>query len=150
MHPREHWEAAADHLLAAVLPYATDGFAQYRLPGRASRSGPVSDGLEGYARTFLLAAFRIAGAGGDVPPGLLERYASGLNAGTDPAHPYAWPALTDMSQQLVEAASIALALHETRPWLFDRLSPGSRSGWWSGWPGSWGGARRRTTGCCSG
>ncbi|MFB4270624.1 DUF2264 domain-containing protein [Nonomuraea sp. GTA35] len=122
-HSREHWEAMADHLLAAVLPYATDGLAQYRLPGRASRSGPVSDGLEGYARTFMLAAFRIAGAGGDVPPGLLERYASGLTAGTDPAHPYAWPALTDMSQQLVEAASIALALHETRPWLFDRLSP---------------------------
>ncbi|WP_311132086.1 DUF2264 domain-containing protein [Nonomuraea gerenzanensis] len=123
---REHWEATADHLLNSVLPYATDGFAQYRLPGTASRSGPVSDGLEGYARTFLLAAFRIAGARGDVPPALLERYASGLIAGTDPAHPYAWPALTDMSQQLVEAASIALALHETRPWLFDRLSEGER------------------------
>ncbi|TYB57779.1 DUF2264 domain-containing protein [Nonomuraea sp. PA05] len=119
---RERWEAMADHLLAAVQPYATEGFAQYRLPGKASRSGPVSDGLEGYARTFLLAAFRIAGARGDVPAGLIERYASGLSAGTDPAHPYAWPALTDMSQQLVEAASIALALHETRPWLFDRLS----------------------------
>ncbi|NJP94283.1 DUF2264 domain-containing protein [Nonomuraea sp. FMUSA5-5] len=121
--PRLRWEAAADHLLASVLPYATDGHAQYRLPGRTSRSGTVSDGLEGYARTFLLAAFRIAGAGGDVPAALLERYAEGLVAGTDPAHPYAWPALTDMAQQLVEAASIALALHETRPWLFDRLSP---------------------------
>ncbi|SPL91683.1 unnamed protein product [[Actinomadura] parvosata subsp. kistnae] len=106
-----------------MLPYATDGHAQYRLPGRTSRSGTVSDGLEGYARTFLLAAFRIAGAGGDVPPALLERYAEGLVSGTDPAHPYAWPALSDMAQQLVEAASIALALHETRPWLYDRLSP---------------------------
>ncbi|MFF3442302.1 DUF2264 domain-containing protein [Streptosporangium sp. NPDC002721] len=123
---RAHWEAAADHLLASVLPYATKDFAQFRLPGRASRSGPVSDGLEGFARTFLLAAFRIAGAGGAVPPALLERYASGLTAGTDPAHPYAWPALADMSQQLVEAASVALALHETRPWLFDRLSPPER------------------------
>jgi hypothetical protein len=119
---RIHWEAVADHLLTSVVPYATDGFAQFRLPGRASRSGQVSDGLEGFARTFLLAAFRIAGAGGDVPPALLERYARGLVAGTDPAHPYAWPALADMSQQLVEAASVALALHETRSWLFDRLT----------------------------
>ncbi|MCA2221790.1 DUF2264 domain-containing protein [Nonomuraea aurantiaca] len=120
---RAHWEAVADHLLESVVPYATDDFAQYRMPGRESRSGTVSDGLEGYARTFLLAAFRIAGAGGAVPPVLLERYARGLVAGTDPAHPYAWPPLTDMSQPLVEAASIALALHETRPWLYDRLSP---------------------------
>ncbi|GIF41803.1 DUF2264 domain-containing protein [Actinoplanes xinjiangensis] len=119
---RAHWEAAADRLLDAVTPYATDGFAQYRLPGRPGIAGPGSDGLEGYARTFLLAAFRIAGARGDVPPALLERYAAGLVAGTDPAHPYAWPPLTDMSQPLVEAASIALALHETRPWLYDRLT----------------------------
>ncbi|MET8992129.1 DUF2264 domain-containing protein [Nonomuraea wenchangensis] len=123
---RAHWEAMADRLLDAVVPYATDGFAQYRLPGGPSRSGTVSDGLEGFARTFLLAAFRIAGAGGDVPPALLERYAEGLAAGTDPAHPCAWPPLTDMSQPLVEAASIALALHETRPWLYDRLDPAVR------------------------
>ncbi|SEU25837.1 DUF2264 domain-containing protein [Nonomuraea wenchangensis] len=123
---RAHWEAMADRLLDAVVPYATDGFAQYRLPGSPSRSGPVSDGLEGFARTFLLAAFRIAGAGGDVPPVLLERYAEGLAAGTDPAHPCAWPPLADMSQPLVEAASIALALHETRPWLYDRLAPAVR------------------------
>ncbi|MEU6786712.1 DUF2264 domain-containing protein [Nonomuraea angiospora] len=135
---RAHWESVADHLLDSVVPYATDGFAQYRLPGRASRSGAVSDGLEGFARTFLLAAFRIAGAGGNVPPALLERYAAGLVAGTDPAHPYAWPPLTDMSQPLVEAASIALALHETRPWLFDRLSPAQRErvvAWLAGFVG---------------
>ncbi|MEU7853972.1 DUF2264 domain-containing protein [Nonomuraea sp. NPDC049141] len=135
---RAHWEAVADHLLASVVPYATDDFAQYRLPGRQSRSGPVSDGLEGYARTFMLAAFRIAGAGGQMPPALLERYAQGLVAGTDPAHPYAWPALTDMSQPLVEAASIALALHETRPWLYDRLSPAEQErvvAWLAGFVG---------------
>ena len=120
---RAHWEAMADHLLTSVVPFATAGFAQYRLPGRASNAGVASDGLEGYARTFLLAAFRIAGAGGDVPASLLERYAEGLVNGTDPDHRHAWPALTDCSQQIVEAASVALALHETRPWLFDRLGP---------------------------
>jgi hypothetical protein len=135
---RAHWESLADHLLDSVVPYATDDFAQFRLPGTASRSGPVSDGLEGFARTFLLAAFRIAGAGGAVPPALLERYAAGLVAGTDPAHRYAWPALADMSQPLVEAASVALALHETRPWLYDRLSPGQQErvmAWLAGFVG---------------
>jgi hypothetical protein len=121
---RAHWLAVADHLLASVVPYASPGFAQYRLPGRASRSGPVVDGLEGYARTFLLAAFRIAGGG--APAELVDRYTDGLLAGTDPGHPFAWPVPTDMSQQLVEAASIAVALHETRPWIFDRLAPAAR------------------------
>jgi hypothetical protein len=127
---RTHWEAVADHLLAAVGPYATPGFAQFRLPGRPSRQGVQSDGLEGFARTFLLAAYRIAGAGGveraGEVGGLIERYAAGLRNGTDPGHRFAWPPLADCGQQLVEAASIALALHETRPWLFDQLDPPAR------------------------
>jgi hypothetical protein len=118
---RAHWEAAADHLLDAVVPYAAPGFAQYRLPGRPSSAGLASDGLEGYARTFLLAAFRIAGAGGEVPAWLIERYRDGLRHGTDPSHRYAWPAAGDCAQPMVEAAALALALHETRRWLFDRL-----------------------------
>ncbi|GAA5049507.1 hypothetical protein HNP84_004260 [Thermocatellispora tengchongensis] len=135
---RAHWESVADHLLESVVPYASDGFAQFRLPGAPSRQGVVSDGLEGFARTFLLAAFRIAGAGGDVPAALLERYAAGLVAGTDPGHPYAWPPLRDMAQPLVEAASVALALHETRPWLYDRLSPAQQErvvAWLAGFVG---------------
>lgn len=118
---RAHWEAVADRMLDGLVPYATPGFAQYRLPGRGSWSGVVSDGLEGFARSFLLAAFRIAGAGGQVEPALIERYAAGIAAGTDPASGEAWPALTDCSQQMVEAASIAVALHESRPWIWDRL-----------------------------
>ncbi|MFI6818507.1 DUF2264 domain-containing protein [Nonomuraea sp. NPDC050328] len=121
---RAHWEALADHLLDSLTPYASPGFAQYRLPGRASWSGVALDGLEGFARPFLLAAFRIAGARGQVPASLIERYAAGLAAGTDPASPEAWPALTDCSQQMVEAASIAVGLHESREWLWDRLDPG--------------------------
>jgi hypothetical protein len=135
---RAHWEALADRQLAALVPYATPGFAQYRLPGRASWSGLVSDGLEGYARSFLLAAFRIAGAGGAVDPGLLERYAVGLAAGTDPASGESWPELTDCSQQMVEAASIAVALHETRPWIWDRLDSRVQErvvDWFSGFVG---------------
>lgn len=133
---RNHWERLADHLLDAAARYATPDFAQLRLPGRASHSGVVSDGIEGFARTFLLAAFRIAGA----PPGtqdrLAERYARGLEAGTHrdnskkrgtatPATPASpgtrWPEITDFSQQMVEAAAIAVALHETRAVIWDKL-----------------------------
>lgn len=120
---RAHWETVADHLLESVVPYASPGYARYHLPGRASWSGLTLDGLEGYARTFLLAAFRIAGARGEVRPALIERYAEGLASGTDPGSAEAWPVLTDCSQQMVEAASIAIGLHETRAWLWDRLDP---------------------------
>ncbi|WP_031139382.1 MULTISPECIES: DUF2264 domain-containing protein [Streptomyces] len=118
---RAHWEAIADRLLDALTPYASPGLAQYRLPGPPSHSGPWSDGLEGFARSFLLAAFRIAGSGGRQRPGLIERYAAGLASGTDPHRPDRWPPITDRGQPMVEAASVAIALHETRPWIWDRL-----------------------------
>ncbi|CAM5368393.1 hypothetical protein SPURM210S_08446 [Streptomyces purpurascens] len=54
-------------------------------------------------------------------PGLIERYAAGLAAGTDPHSPDRWPPITDRGQPMVEAASLAIALHETRPWIWDRL-----------------------------
>ncbi|MER5538492.1 DUF2264 domain-containing protein [Streptomyces mirabilis] len=113
---RAHWEAAADSLLAAVAPYATENGALYHLPGaHTSWSGRLSDGLEGYARTLLLAAFRR-------DEKALERYADGLAAGTAGV----WPRVVDRSQPLVEAASIALALRLTRPLLWDRLDDGVR------------------------
>ncbi|QHA07507.1 DUF2264 domain-containing protein [Streptomyces broussonetiae] len=108
---RAHWEAAADALLAAVAPRATPDRALYHLPGdHVSRAGRLSDGLEGYARTLLLAAFRRDETA-------LGRYAEGLAAGPGGV----WPRIEDRSQPLVEAASIALALRLTRPLLWDRL-----------------------------
>lgn len=79
---RAHWETTADLLLAAALRYATPGHALIDLPGLPSQSGVRSDGLEGFARTFLLAAFRTAGASGKDPHGFLERYTAGLVRGT--------------------------------------------------------------------
>ncbi|MEV7192815.1 DUF2264 domain-containing protein [Streptomyces sp. NPDC093510] len=136
---RAHWEALADRQLDALVPCATPGFAQYRLPGRGSWSGVVSDGLEGYARSFLLASFRIAGAGGAVDTRLVERYARGLTTGTDRDSGEAWPELTDCSQQMVEAASIAIGLHETRPWIWDKLDTRVQErvvDWFSGFVGA--------------
>ncbi|MEU4098742.1 DUF2264 domain-containing protein [Streptomyces sp. NPDC026673] len=147
---RAHWEAVADGLLAAVAPHATPGGALYHLPGdRHSHSGVRSDGLEGYARTFLLAAIRVAGAGGDDPSGLLQRYADGLAVGTARPGgdgPEDWPVVADRTQPLVEAASIAIGLRLTRPWLWDRLDEPVReraAAWLSraaaarAWPNNW-------------
>jgi len=124
---RAHWEATADQLLLAVRPYAGPGNALISMPGPASRAGTWSDGLEGFARTFLLAAFRLAGAGGHDPHGLADWYAAGLATGTDPAAPQRWPRLDEIDQAKVEAASIVIALHETRPWLWDRLDDAVRA-----------------------
>ncbi|WP_078073610.1 DUF2264 domain-containing protein [Streptomyces niveus] len=124
---RAHWERTADRLLLAVRPYATDEHALIQLPGPPSRSGVRSDGLEGFARTFLLAGFRLAGAGGADPHDLAGWYAAGLAAGTDPENPERWPTFAECGQAKVEAASIALALHETRPWIWDRLDDRVRS-----------------------
>ena len=51
----------------------------------------------------------------------MERYARGLAAGTDPGSAEAWPRPDQCGQAKVEAASIALILQMTRPWLWDRL-----------------------------
>ncbi|MFH8735411.1 MULTISPECIES: DUF2264 domain-containing protein [unclassified Streptomyces] len=124
---RAHWEAVADGLLGAAWRWATPEGALLDLPGRPSASGVRSDGLEGFARTFLTAGFRVAGAGGKDPHGWLERYAQGLTAGTrtpgrDDAE--SWPLILEhhvQGQPMVESASVALGLSLTRPWLWDRL-----------------------------
>ncbi|EST34646.1 hypothetical protein M878_09325 [Streptomyces roseochromogenus subsp. oscitans DS 12.976] len=113
---RTHWEVAADALLAAVEPYATPDRALYHLPGdHVSQSGHLSDGLEGYARTLLLAAFRRDETA-------LDRYADGLATGPGGV----WPRIGHRGQPLVEAASVALALRLTRPLLWDRLDDSVR------------------------
>ncbi|MCC9305995.1 DUF2264 domain-containing protein [Kitasatospora sp. RB6PN24] len=133
---RAHWEAAADGLLESVTRFAGPEQALIALPGeRPSISGRRSDALEGYARTFLLAAFRVAGAGGADPNGLLRRYGQGLAAGTRTptaegdladGDPVSWPGIADRHQALVEAASIAVGLRLTRPWLWDTLDQPTR------------------------
>ncbi|MEU9161420.1 DUF2264 domain-containing protein [Streptomyces sp. NPDC048424] len=124
---RAHWEAVADGLLQAAWRWATPRGALLDLPGRPSASGVRSDGLEGYARTFLAGAFRVAGGAGEDPHGWLERYADGLAAGTlTPGREDAesWPVIRDLhvqGQPMVESASVALGLRLTRPWLWDHL-----------------------------
>ncbi|WP_327102607.1 DUF2264 domain-containing protein [Nonomuraea glycinis] len=120
---RNHWAALADHLLLSARRYASDTHARISFPGPAGGYGSDVDGLEGFARTFLAAGFRVAGESGRDPHGLMDWYAQGLAAGTDPHSPERWVRLDEHGQPKVEAASLALVLHLTRPWLWDRLDP---------------------------
>ncbi|MGR6916820.1 DUF2264 domain-containing protein [[Actinomadura] parvosata] len=120
---RKHWAGLADRLLLATRRHASPSHARVSFPGAPGGYGPDVDALEGFARTFLAAGFRVAGEAGRDPLGLMEWYADGIAAGTDPHHPDRWVRLDEHGQAKVEAASIALVLHLTRPWLWDRLPP---------------------------
>jgi hypothetical protein len=120
---RDEWLALADRMLMAVRPYASPGHARITLPGPEGGYGRAVDGLEGFARTLLLAGFRVAGERGAGLDELIDWYARGIATGTDPTSPERWVRLDEHGQAKVEAASIALILDLTRPWLWDRLSP---------------------------
>jgi len=117
---RAHWESTADVLLDGAWRYADDDGSSLRLPGTPGAAGPASDGLEGFARCFLLAAFRIRGTGGAGMQTRLAQLARGLESGSRPGSG-AWPAVGDRTQALVESGSIAIALLLTREWLWDQL-----------------------------
>lgn len=124
---RDHWIATADQLLEGVRPYASPRNAALRIPGpHPSSSGGHNSGLEGFARTFLLAAYRLAASDGHAPGNLVDRYSEGLRTGTNRGDAEAWPAIEDYGQAIVEAAFVALALFETRPWIWDALDDGDR------------------------
>jgi hypothetical protein len=125
---RGHWLAAADDLLLSAARHRSPQGARIDLPGRPSQQGMRTDGLEGFARTFLLAAFRHVGEAGEDPHGHLSRYLEGIvagtrNVGSDDAE--SWPVIGHVGrhgQPHVEAASIALSLHLTRSASWDLLS----------------------------
>jgi hypothetical protein len=119
---RATWGQVADDLLLALRPWALPDHARIELPGKPSAYGADSDSLEAFARSFLLAAIRLRGDDGADPHGLAEWYAAGLRAGTDPASVTAWPRPDLLDQAKVEACSIALGLHLSRRWLWDKLS----------------------------
>jgi hypothetical protein len=153
---RGHWTAVADRLLAGLRPFTSPLGARICPPGRGSWSGRDTDGLEGFARALLLASFRLADLGTPAAEGrpgsdllrdsavaaerLAERFAAGLLAGTDQGGPEGWPPIADGSQEIVEAGGIAIALHESRPWIWDRLGSAGRdqvTGWLGGVVGRW-------------
>ncbi|NUT70901.1 DUF2264 domain-containing protein [Pseudarthrobacter sp. C4D7] len=117
---REHWCAYADHLLRSAHRHASDDHANLYLPGATSAYGRRSDSLEAFARTFLLASFRIAGDP-EHTGWIADWYAQGLDAGTNPQNPDRWPTPGELDQAKVEAASLAVGLALTRDVLWDKL-----------------------------
>lgn len=116
---RTHWEAVADTLLDAARRYSSPGHAQVSFPAAGSQD--ATDRLEGFARTFLLASLRLAGTRGDCP-GIVQWYTAALDAGTAPQSAERWPDLVDHGQPTVEATSIVVGLHFSRPWIWEQLS----------------------------
>ena len=74
---RADFAALADRMLLAARRYASPSQALITPPGAPGGYGSAIDGLEGFARTFLLARFRVAGEQGSDPLNVLERYAQG-------------------------------------------------------------------------
>ncbi|QIG41102.1 DUF2264 domain-containing protein [Microbacterium sp. 4R-513] len=118
---RAQWVSYADRLLAGARAFASPGHARITPPGAEGGYGTAIDGLEGFARTFLLAGFRIAGESGMGVDDLVDFYSRGIATGVDPNAPDRWVRLDEHPQAKVEAASIALILDLTRPWIWDRL-----------------------------
>ena len=107
------------------MPYRSPGGALYRFPGpRPSDNGSHVDAFEGFARSFLLAAFRIPLAEPGRADQLADRYAAGIAAGT--AGREAWPRLSGLTQPLVEASAVALGLLQTMPSVWPRLGEAAR------------------------
>lgn len=118
---RAQWLAYADRLLSGIMAWASPGNARITPPGTEGGYGHAVDGLEGFARSFLLAGLRIAGERGQGLDELIEFYARGIATGVDPSAPDRWVRLDEHPQAKVEAASIALILDLTREWIWDRL-----------------------------
>jgi hypothetical protein len=136
---RQHLVDLADESLLALRPWATSGHARFDLPGPAGQSGPMVDGLEAFARSFLAVGFRLSTAESD-PHDHAGWYARGLIAGTDPDSAEQWPSLADETQARVEAAAMSIALHETRRWIWDRLPSAAQErivDWLAGSIGAW-------------
>ena len=118
---RDHWVAYADRLFAGARRHLSPNGAQVRFPGAEGGYGSKVDGLEGFTRSLLIAGFRIAGERGVAVDEHIEFCMRGITAGVDPAAEDRWVLLTEHAQAKVEAASIALILDMTRPWVWDRL-----------------------------
>lgn len=119
---RQWWTGLADTMLAALRPYASPHNARITPPGAEGGYGRDVDGLEGFARSLMIAGFRIAGERGRGLDELIDIYAGGIAAGVDPSLPDRWVRPTEHPQAKVEAASIALVLDLTRPWIWECFS----------------------------
>ncbi len=116
----------ATGILDAAMARGTNGNSHIAFEGPEGGYGTRVDGLEGFARTLLLAGFILKGSGGDRGQEAAAWYSKGIETGTDPNSPDRWTGLAEHPQAKVEAASIALILDMTRPWIWDQFSDETR------------------------
>ncbi|MCP4110686.1 MAG: DUF2264 domain-containing protein [Desulfobacteraceae bacterium] len=95
-----------------------------------SENGRMSDGLEGFARTFLGLSFYLYNKQNeDVPEEVenwVEAYIEGISNGSNPNHTNFWGHI-ESPQLLVECASISLGLLIARISVWKRLDANTRS-----------------------
>jgi hypothetical protein len=97
----------ADGLLARAVEFYVPGTGRTEFPGAPSVWGARSDGMEGFARTLLLSAFRLRGTPQESRPAWLETFQRGLNEGPQDG---GWVRPQRRGQSVVESASVALSL----------------------------------------
>ncbi|MFC1483609.1 DUF2264 domain-containing protein [Candidatus Neomarinimicrobiota bacterium] len=126
----QDWHVAAQTILHNAFPFFSPGRAMIQFPGACpSIYGPLSDGVEGFTRTFLLVGFwlnqRTDGSmqlnnGSEVD--WIEIYRQGLIHGTDPGHQEYWGEISGKHQYMVEAASLAIGLFFSRHLIWESFS----------------------------
>ena len=97
---REDWCNLADRLVTTAMSHATPGHGRIVMPGEPGGLGPDIDGLEELA----------------------SWWAGGVAAGVDQRAEDRWLRPSEHWQAVVEACSLALTLHFTKPWIWDQLS----------------------------
>lgn len=121
---RADLQAALCDLLAPLEPYVSSGGARVRLGSTGAHFADDCAELEGFARP-LWGLAPLAAGGGAYPH--WARFARGLAAGSDPAHPEFWGWPSPRNQRLVEMAAIGVALALTPEQLWAPLSDRERA-----------------------
>ncbi|UCH11239.1 MAG: DUF2264 domain-containing protein [Fidelibacterota bacterium] len=129
-----HWWEAALRLLSNIYPHYSPGRALVQLHGiRPSIYGALSDGVEGFARMFLLVGFwlhhrrdGLYALEDGTQVDWVDLYRQGMLNGTDPEHPEYWGEISGKHQYMVEAASMAVGLHFSRHLIWEGFSTQER------------------------
>ncbi|HKK64820.1 MAG TPA: DUF2264 domain-containing protein [Clostridia bacterium] len=126
---RAHYEEIFSELMAAIIDNGSPGCARQLIPGPRSHHGRLADELEGFTRSFIMAGpwlsqqsepgFDLRGRHYEVA----DFYRRGIVNGTNPQHPEYWGDITDYAQHLVEMASLAWGLYQSRTHIWDQFSP---------------------------
>jgi hypothetical protein len=125
---REQWESVADRLLDRALSLRSENGSLIEFSGpRYSDNGRRSDGFEGFARSFWLAACRMKHAGPARRTYLAERYREGLSNGWDTTRADAWPDVS-LAQTMVECGSLSFGLWATKADIWDQLPEKAQRG----------------------